>query len=214
MKIAIIGTGTMAKALLKTFYTFYPSDLILAGRDRARTQEVVDEWAPHTKALTIEEALPASDIVIPTLWFADILSWAELHKEKLERKILIDITNPFNEVYDDFTIGHDTSSAEEIQKIIPGTPVVGAFKNTYWVVFDQPTLQGLKSDVYVTSDNETALETVMNVLKPLPFRVLKAGKLKNNRTIERMTLLAREISINAGNYPRIAFNIWGLEHVL
>jgi len=91
---------------------------------------------------------------------------------------------------------------------------VGAFKNTYWVVFDQPILQGLKSDVYVTSDSEDALQTVMTLLMPLPFRILKAGKLKNNQTIERITLLAREISINAGNYPRIAFNLWGLEHAL
>jgi predicted dinucleotide-binding enzyme len=212
MKIAIIGTGTMAKALLQTFYKVYPNDLMLAGRDLSRTLNVIKEIAPKALALTMEEAVKAADIIIPTLWFADIIPWIQLNKVLLRGKILIDITNPFNDQYDDFTISHDTSSAEEIQKLIPETKVVGAFKNTYWVVFEQPILQGLKSDIYVTSDNEEALLTVMNLLKSLPFRILKAGKLKNNRTIERMTLLAREISINAGNYPRIAFNLWGLEH--
>jgi len=214
MKIAVIGTGTMAKALLQTFYKVYPSDLILAGRDYSRTQKVIDELAPGAKALTMDEAVQAADIIIPTLWFADIVPWVKSNREILAGKILIDITNPFNDQYDDFTISRETSSAEEIQKLIPETKVVGAFKNTYWVVFDQPILQGLKSDVYVTSDSEEALQRVMTLLKPLPFRILKAGKLKNNRTIERMTLLAREISINAGNYPRIAFNLWGLEHAL
>ena len=142
------------------------------------------------------------------------MPWVKANKEILAEKILIGITNPFNDLYNDFIISRDTSSAEEIQQLIPETKVVGAFKNTYWVVFDQPILQGLKSDIYVTSDSEEALRTVMNLLKPLPFRILKAGKFSNNRTIERMTLLAREISINAGNYPRIAFNLWGLEHEL
>jgi len=40
-------------------------------------------------------------------------------------------------------------------------------------------------------------------IKPLPIVFLKAGKLKNNRTIERWTLLACETAINADNYPRV-----------
>jgi len=201
MKIAIIGTGTMAKALLRTFYKVYPNDLILAGRDYFRTQHVIKELAPNATSLNMQEAMKAAVIIIPTLWFADIRPWIVLNKELLTGKILIDITNPFNDQYDDFTINHDTSSAEEIQKLIPETRVVGAFKNTYWVVFDQPILQGLKSDVYVTSNNEEALQTVMTLLMPLPFRILKAGKLKNSRTIERMTLLAREISLTQATIP-------------
>ncbi|MDO1450254.1 hypothetical protein Q0590_28495 [Rhodocytophaga aerolata] len=73
-------------------------------------------------------------------------------------------------------------------------------------------LQGLKSDVYVTANDEEARKKVIELLQPLPFRVLDAGLLKNNRTLERMTLLSRELSLKAGNYPRIAFNLWGLEH--
>src|SRR5204862_3345086 len=119
MKIAVIGTGTMAKALLQTFYKVYPSDLIMAGRDYSRTQKVIDELAPGAKALTMDEAVQAADIIIPTLWFADIVPWVKSNREILTGKILIDITNPFNDHYDDFTISCDTSSAEEIQKLIP-----------------------------------------------------------------------------------------------
>ncbi len=161
--------------------------------------------------INLAEALDA-DVIIPTLWFKDLLTWLQENKEKLKARILIDITNPFNELFDDFITPYDTSSAEEIQKIIPDTRVVGAFKNTFWVVFDSPVLQGLISDVYVTSNHAESRKLVIDLLKPMPFRILDAGVLKNNRTIERMTLLSRELALKAGNHPLVSFNLWGLKH--
>lgn len=201
----------MGKALLKTFYQSYPDSILFSSRSKQKAQEVIQALGLPLEAVPMEEALKA-DIIIPTLWFNDLLPWLEENKEELKGKIIIDITNPFNAAFDDFTTAYDTSSAEEVQKIVPQSTVVGAFKNTYFVVFDQPLLQGLKSDLYVTSDNEQALDRVIEALKPLPFRVLNAGSLKNNRTIERMTLLSGELARKAGNYPRVSFNLWGLEH--
>ena len=211
MKIAIIGTGRMGKALLNTFYKVYPNEILFAGRDITHTQQVINELGLNLQAVSLEVAMQA-EVIIPTLWFADVQPWVQERAMALQGKILIDITNPFNETYDDFTTPYDTSSAEIIQQLIPHTHVVGAFKNTYWVVFDNPVLQGLKSDVYVTANKEEVRRKVMKLLEPLPFRILDAGTLNNNRTIERMTLLSRELSLKAGNYPRIAFNLWGLEH--
>ncbi len=201
----------MGKALLKTFYQSYPDSILFSSRSKQKAQEIIQALGLPLEAVPMEEALKA-DVIIPALWFKDLLPWLEENKEKLNGKIIIDITNPFNAAFDDFTTAYDTSSAEEVQKIVPQSTVVGAFKNTYFVVFDQPLLQGLKSDLYVTSDHEQALDNVIEVLKPLPFRVLNAGSLKNNRTIERMTLLSGELARKAGNYPRVSFNLWGLEH--
>ncbi|WP_210463775.1 NADPH-dependent F420 reductase [Rufibacter roseolus] len=211
MKVAIIGTGRMGKGLLKTLYQAYGQNVLFTGRDVAHAQRTIEELGLLLKAVPQEEALQA-DVIIPTLWFSDLLPWAQEHKEALKGKIVIDISNPFNENFDDFTTGYDTSAAEELQKVIPDSQVVAAFKNTYWVVFDDPVLQGLKSDVYVASNSDQARETVLQLLKPLPFRVLDAGLLKNSRTIERMTLLSSELARKAGSHPRIAFNLWGLEH--
>lgn len=201
----------MGKALLKTFNQSYPDSILFSSRSKQKAQEVIGALGLPLEAVPMEEALKA-DIIIPTLWFEYLLPWLGENKEQLKGKIIIDITNPFNAAFDDFTTAYDTSSAEEVQKIVPQSAVVGAFKNTYFVVFDQPLLQGLKSDLYVTSDDEQALDRIIEVLKPLPFRVLNAGSLKNNRTIERMTLLSGELARKAGNYPRVSFNLWGLEH--
>lgn len=211
MTIAIIGTGRMGTGLLKTFNPAYAGDVFFAGRDQGRAQEVINQLDLDLQAVTMEEALDA-DVIIPALWFSDLLPWATTHAGALEGKIVIDIANPFNEDFDDFTLPYDTSAAEELQKVIPATRVAGAFKNTYWVVFDAPVLQGIKSDVFVTANDEQTRRTVIDMISPLPFRVLDAGMLKNSRTIERMTLLSSEVARKAGNHPRIAYNLWGLEH--
>jgi predicted dinucleotide-binding enzyme len=52
---------------------------------------------------------------------------------------------------------------------------------------------------------------VLDLLAPLPFRTLDAGRLANNRTIERMTLLGRELAVRAGHYPRLAWRLLGGE---
>lgn len=201
-----MGTG-----LLKTFYPAYAGDIFFAGRDQGRAQEVIHQSGLDLQAMTIEEAL-AADVIIPALWFRDLLPWAKAHEGALKGKIVIDIANPFNEAFDDFTLPYDTSAAEELQKVIPASRVVGAFKNTYWVVFDTPVLQGIKSDVFVTANDDQIRKAVMDLIRPLPFRVLDAGMLKNSRTIERMTLLSSEVARKAGSHPRIAYNLWGLEH--
>lgn len=209
MKAIVIGTGRMAKGILRVLTKAYPNEIGLYSRDINKAKATINELQIEATAIAIED-LFNTDIIIHTLWYTDVLAFVSKYKAQLKNKILVDISNPFNEDFDDFVIGYDTSSAEEIQNLIPETNVVGAFKNTYWVVFDNPEFGGIKSDVYVTSNDEKARLKVISLLKPTPFRIFDAGKLKNNRTIERMTLLEKELATKAGNHPRVSFHLWGV----
>lgn len=209
MKAIVIGTGRMAKGILRVLTKAYPNEIGLYSRDINKAKATINELQIEATAIAIDD-LFNTDIIIHTLWYTDVLAFVSKYKEQLKNKILVDISNPFNEDFDDFVIGYDTSSAEEIQNLIPETSVVGAFKNTYWVVFDNPEFGGIKSDVYVTSNDEKARLKVISLLKPTPFRIFDAGKLKNNRTIERMTLLEKELATKAGNHPRVSFHLWGV----
>lgn len=209
MKAIVIGTGRMAKGILRVLTKAYPNEIGLYSRDINKAKATINELQIEATAIAIDD-LFNTDIIIHTLWYTDVLAFVSKYKEQLKNKILVDISNPFNEDFDDFVIGYDTSSAEEIQNLIPETNVVGAFKNTYWVVFDNPEFGGIKSDVYVTSNDEKARLKVISLLKPTPFRIFDAGKLKNNRTIERMTLLEKELATKAGNHPRVSFHLWGV----
>ena len=209
MKAIVIGTGRMAKGIVSVLSKAYPNEIGLYSRDINKAQATIDELQIQSIAISSED-LFKTDLIIHTLWYTDVLAFVSKYKEQLKNKILVDITNPFNENFDDFVIDYNTSAAEEIQYLIPETIVVGAFKNTYWVVFDNPEFGGIKSDVYVTSNDENARLKVISLLKATPFRIFDAGKLKNNRTIERMTLLEKELATKAGNHPRVSFHLWGV----
>lgn len=209
MKVNIIGTGRMGQAILKVLAQAYPGKVGIYSRDYAKAASIIEDAGVDAKPLKFEEQFNA-EYILHTLWYKDVLDWVQEHKAALKGKTLIDITNPFNDDFDDFVTPYDTSSAEEIQKLIPETSVAGAFKNTYWVVFENPEYGGIKSDVYVTADNEQVRKKIIDLLQPLPFRIFDAGKLKNNRTIERMTLLEKELATKAGNHPRVSFHLWGV----
>lgn len=200
MQISVIGTGRMGTGLMKVMAPNL-SQVIWGSRDKAKVQELITSAGYETvRAATHSEAMEA-DVIFVALWFQDLIPWLEENRAALRGKILVEITNPFNETFDDFTLDYGVSAAEEIQKRVPETRVVSAFKNTYFQVFDEPMRNGITCDNLVTSDDQAAKEIVIELLAPLPFRVFDAGGLKNNRTIERMTLLEREIAIRYETYP-------------
>jgi hypothetical protein len=209
MNMSVIGTGRMGRGLAKVLGDVHPG-LKWGSRTLSRVQELVRNLnLEGVIPATHEEALEA-DIIVHALWFRDLLPWAEANRERLAGKILVDIVNPFTEDFRDFTVPWGTSAAEELQKRIPRTRVVGAFKNTFFRVFDAPEQEGLLSDVYVTSDDGEAGQTVLRALEGIPFRVLDGGRLANNRTIERMTLFERELAVRYGTYPYVSFRLFGL----
>ena len=199
----------MAKGIVSVLAKAYPFEIGLFSRDIEKAKSTIEQLQVNAIAISEEEKFNA-DIIIHTLWYNDVMTFVLDNKEQLKGKVLIDITNPFNESFTDFVIGYDSSSAENIQRLIPETNVVGAFKNTYWVVFENPEFGGIKSDIYVTSDDDVSRLRVIDLLRPIPFRIFDAGRLKNNRTIERMTLLQKELATKAGNHPRVSFHLWGV----
>jgi 8-hydroxy-5-deazaflavin:NADPH oxidoreductase len=207
MKVSVIGTGRMGKGLVKSFTPHIP--LFWGSRSIEKVRELIKEHQyEDVEAVDHDGALQA-DIIFHSLWFRDLIPWAEKNAESLVGKILVDIVNPFTEDFSDFTLDWGESAAEILQEILPDTKVVGAFKNTFFKVFVAPIQDGLKSDCYVTSNDEAAKQTVMSLLAPLPFRILDAGRLENNRTIERMTLFERELAIRYGHYPYVSFRLFG-----
>jgi 8-hydroxy-5-deazaflavin:NADPH oxidoreductase len=208
MKLALIGTGRMGRALATILAPHVP-DLIWASRSKEDVTRLAAERSPDILPATHEEALLAADVVLPALWHRDLIPWLEANRELLRGKIVVDITNPFNETFDDFTLPWGTSSAEVVQNRIPEARVVGAFKNTFWKVFTAPLADGVPSDIFVTSDDEEAKQAVLALLQPLPFRLLDGGGLCNNRTIERMTLFSRELAQRYGHYPHVSWKLWG-----
>src|SRR5262245_51832387 len=191
--IGILGTGRMAVRLAK-FFADCGNHVILGSRTPERAARITKGLGAAAIRPGSYEQAADSPIVLPAMFLRDgMLETIEPLRPKFDGKLWIDITNPFNERYDDFILPWNTSGAEEIQKRFPRTRVVGAFKNVWWEVFDQPKFDGGVSDVYVVSDDDAAKNEFLQLVKGSPFRYVSAGKLSNARFVERMTLFAAEL---------------------
>lgn len=210
-EIGILGTGRMAVRLADIFAQSGVK-VLLGSRTPARAMKIAEALNhENIQGGSYDEALD-KEWFLPAIFLRDgLLEILEKNRHKLDGKILLDIANPFNTDYSDFTSSWETSASEDIAKILPKVKVIGAFKNVWYEVFDEPMFDEGLSDVYMVSNYEELKEELAKTLKDTPFRYVDAGKLKNARTIERMTLLATELSLRYEYFPRVNWKFLGIK---
>jgi NADPH-dependent F420 reductase len=208
-EIGVLGTGRMGVRLAAMFAKA-GRRVVIGSRDPRRAEKIVEELGiPRLLAGTYEDAASAP-AVLPALFLREeLIQHLEALRPHLAGKLLIDISNPFNDDYSDFLTPWDGSSAELLQQHFPETRIVGAFKNVWWEVFDQPLFDGVPSDVLVTGDDEAAKEEFLDLVAGTPFRYLDAGPLRNSRTVERLTLLTGSLGQQLDIYPKMNWRLLG-----
>lgn len=207
--VGILGTGRMGVRLAEAFAKA-GTQVILGSRNLRRAERIVEGMKVFgITPGTYDQAVQAT-FVLPAMFLRDgMVTTLGPYRERLAGKVFIDITNPFNDDYSDFILPWDTSGAEELQRQFPETRIVGAFKNVWWEVFDAPTFDGAVSDVFVVGDDQLAKQAFLNIVGPMPFRFVDAGKLANARVVERMTLLSGELGQRYGYFPRMNYRFMG-----
>ncbi len=208
-EIGVLGTGRMGSRLAAMFARAGRT-VVLGSRNATRARQMVQRLAlPGLVAGTYEEALEA-EAVLPAIFIRDgLFELVDRHPFQLQGKLLIDISNPYNDDYSDFILPWDTSGAEELQKRVPQARVVGAFKNVFSAVFDDPLFLGTPSDVFVMGDDEGAKREFLRLAEGTPFRYLDSGGLINARAIERMTMITGALGRRLGSYPRMNWRLLG-----
>lgn len=207
--VGILGTGRMGVRLAEAFAKA-GTQVILGSRDPRRAERIVEGLkVSGINSGSYEQAVRA-EFILPAMFLRDgMVSTLQPYQLALAGKIFIDITNPFNNDYSDFILPWDTSGAEELQRRFPESRIVGAFKNVWWEVFDAPTFDGTVSDVFVVGDDQAAKQAFFNIVEPMPFRFIDAGRLANARVVERMTLLSGELGQRYGYFPRMNYRFMG-----
>jgi predicted dinucleotide-binding enzyme len=205
----ILGTGRMG-VRLAVMLAAAGRRVVLGSRNPQRAARIAARLGiAQLQGGSYAQALQAR-FVLPAIFIRDgLFDLLAGFRRELDGKVLVDITNPFNDDYSDFITGWDTSGAEELQKILPRTRIVGAFKNFYWEVFDSPLFDGKPSDILVVGDDAAAKQEFLALTAATPFRYLDAGPLRNARTVERMTLLAGSLGRSLGASPRIGWRLLG-----
>ena len=206
-ELGVIGTGRMGSRLAAMFAKA-GRRVVLGSRDISRSKEIVDRLdIPTLRAGTNDEAAAAA-AVLPAVFMRDgLFDLLDPHRDALAGKLVIDISNPFNDDYSDFFTPWDSSGAEEVQKHIPEARVVGAFKHVFWEVFDHPDFGGGLSDVLITGDDEAAKAEFLKLAEGTPFRYLDAGALAQSRTVERMVFITSRLGRQLDSYPRMNWRL-------
>lgn len=207
--IGILGTGRMG-VRLAIMLARAGRRVLLGSRDPARAARIVAGLPVSGVTAGSYDQAVRSRIVLPAAFIRDgLFDLLENYRAALNGKVVIDITNPFNEDYSDFIYPWNTSASEEMQKRFPQMRIVGAFKNVWWEVFDAPQFGDELSDVLVVSDDQQAKQIVFDLVAGTPFRYIDAGALKNARTIERLTLLTGELGLRYHYHPRANWRLLG-----
>lgn len=194
--IGVIGAGNMGRAIARRLVAGGHT-VSLADADTEKLKSVVSEIAAFSsglvKPVTTSDAAIQGDIVVLATRYNVSTRVAVEFSDVLRGKIVIDISNPLNDTFDDLVTDPTTSASEEIQRRLKGAYVVKAFNTTFAPVLFAGQLDGIDLDVFLASDHADAKARVDALLRPCGLRPIDAGALKNARTLERITLLWIEL---------------------
>jgi len=120
--ISIIGTGNMARSI-GALAVAGGNTVEVIGRDQSKAADLAK--ALGGSATTGEfGAVPAGDIVIVALLYANVVPVVAQYGDALAGKVIVDISNPFNSAADGLAIPDGTSIAQEVAKAAPASASV------------------------------------------------------------------------------------------
>jgi len=182
--ISIIGTGNMARAI-GALAVAGGNTVEVIGRDQSKAADLAK--ALGGSATTGEfGAVPAGDIVIVALLYANVVPVVAQYGDALAGKVIVDISNPFNSAADGLAIPDGTSIAQEVAKAAPASAsVVKAFNTIFGHVLEK----GRPLDVFIAGDNAQAKAGVEAFIESLGLRPLDVGGLKMAHWLEAASLV-------------------------
>ena len=195
MNVTILGTGNMGRAIA-TRMLESGNYVTLFSRDAEKAGAAMRELAHFAKnSAGLKSAAlgsPITDpVVINTIWYPASLEVLAKYGSQLSGKILVDISNPVNQTYDDLITPPGSSAAEEIAKVVPkDVKVIKAFNTTYAGILSQGNVAGLPADVFIAGDDDQAKATLTTLIEKGGLRAIDVGPLRRARLIESLGLLS------------------------
>jgi hypothetical protein len=195
MKVGVLGTGSVGKALGQGFVAL-GHEVKMGGRS-ARNESAL-AWAreagPKASAGTFADAAAFGEVVVlATLGVANKEVLRSAGPERLAGKVVIDTTNPLDfsgGMPPKLAIAGNDSGGEQVQKLLPGARVVKAFNTVGSPLMFRPDLPGGPPDMFIAGNDEDAKKTVTGILKDFGWgAVHDLGGIEASRHLEAMCLV-------------------------
>jgi predicted dinucleotide-binding enzyme len=206
MKIGVLGTGDVGKALGKGFITL-GHEVMIGSRSATNEKALawVKEMGPKASAGTFADTATFGEIVVlATLGNANEEVLSTAGPEKLRGKVVIDATNPLDfsgGIPPKLAITGNDSGGERVQKLLPGAHVVKAFNTVGNVFMFRPEFPGGPPDMFIAGNDEDAKKKVTGILKDFGWgAVHDLGGIETSRYLEAMCMVWVLSAIRGGTW--------------
>jgi 8-hydroxy-5-deazaflavin:NADPH oxidoreductase len=188
MKIAVIGIGSVGSTLGRRWAELGHS-VCFGVRDLAdpSATAVVGKIKGDVRLASVRDAAKDADVVVLATPYAANQA-AIASAGDLTGKILIDVTNPIGADLS-WTVGFNTSGAEQAAKLAPGARVYKAMNQVGFEVMADATFAAGKPVMFVAGDEAAGKKVVLDLVSALGFEAIDAGELAIARLIEPYALL-------------------------
>jgi len=212
LNIAILGTGRMGQSIGNRLSTFGYHISYGSRSPKSKTKQSL--ITPNTKVYNYQTACDLSEIIFIAL------PWHVTEKilnsiDRLENKILVDITNALKPGKDGLMeMAVTTSAGELIQKWKPNSKVVKAFNTIGFHVISSPEIIDRKITVPIVGEDLKAKKIVSELIESMDFETIDLGPIRNSQALEMMSMLymvpylegrineAFEYSFIKGTFPK------------
>jgi len=194
MNVTIIGSGNMGRGIGTRAVAGGHSVTFVDNNPDAAEKTAADVRASAKKGAKVSSSslgdTVLGDVVVLAVWYGTNIEIAKQLGTKLAGKVVVDIANPLNSTYDGLATAPDSSSAEDLAKVIvSGAKVVKAFNTTYASTLLAGQVAGQPLDVFIAGDDADAKSKVAQIVTDGGMRAVDTGPLSRARQIEGMQFL-------------------------
>ncbi len=187
MDITIIGTGNMARGI-GTRALAGGHSVTLLGTETAKAQALADDLSGNVRVGQVGDPL-IGDVVVLAVWYPAVDDIVGRYGDQLDRKVVVDITNPIDvDAFEPLQL-EAGSAAQDIAAKAPSAQVVKAFNTTFASTLAEGKVAGQPLDVLIASDHQDAKETVRRIVADAGLRPIDVGPLKRARELEALGYL-------------------------
>ena len=193
MKVGILGSGDVAKALAAGFLK-YGHEVVMGTRKTSK----LGDWAkgqPKARFGSFDDAARFGElIVLAVKGTAAAEALRLVGPEHLADKAVMDVTNPIadaapvNGVIKFFTT-LDESLMERLQKEFPKARFVKAFNSVGNAFMVDPQFRSGKPTMFICGNDDGARKTVAGIVEQFGWEVSDMGKAEAARAIEPLCML-------------------------